>query len=233
MVLRTSPRGSFAAAVAAAIASLTPSGAAGAQDVATAVSGEQAPIFAVDLSRYAISLAPVEAAPAVERAREVRFTLAPTPGAIELPDFNLGDRAEAARGAGFAIKAVPTCESEACGDLAARLALRAGEHDWRLSLNARAGFGDRFASRFGEGERSSWYLFVAADTQAMSFSFRPRDEASSLQVEDMRLLGDAQAGVGRRIHGGDLAIGFVTREVSHLGADRQENWVGLTYGWEG
>jgi len=30
-----------------------------------------------------------------------------------------------------------------------------------------------------------------------------------------------------------LAIGFVTREISHMGADRQENWVGLTYGWSG
>jgi hypothetical protein len=250
MWLRTGSRGVIAAAVAGSIASLAPGAAAQAESgVASTAdtpstsalgsgapsSGAPSPVFAVDLSRYSLSFAPVAfAAPphAAPPAGALEFEVAPT-AAFELPKFSLGDRAEAARGAGFAIKAIPSCTSDSCGDLAARLALRAGDDDWRLSVGARASLGDQLSSHGGEGGRSSWYMFVAADTQAMSFSFRPREESSSLQLEDLRLLGDAQAGVGKRVAGGDLAIGFVTREISHMGADRQENWVGLTYGWSG
>ena len=68
----------------------------------------------------------------------------------------------------------------------------------------------------------------------MSWNFRNRnEETSSVRLDDMRLLGDTQAGVGARVGGGDLAFGFVSREIEHMGAERTENFVGLTFGWEG
>ncbi len=69
----------------------------------------------------------------------------------------------------------------------------------------------------------------------MSWSLGGRHdrEASPVRLDDMRLVGDAQAGVGARLGRGDLALGYVTREVSHLGAERRESFLGLTFGWEG
>jgi hypothetical protein len=234
MVLRTSSRGVVAAAIASSIAGMTPLASAQAQ---TAVAPEQArstPIFAVDLERYSIALQPVIARPAPPAAREFRFSVTEPAAVFELPALNFGAVTTGARGPGFALRAAAACASDSCRDLAARLALRAEKDDWRVSIGARADLGDRFTPDFGEGAPDGWYVFVAADAQAMSFSFLgKREDSSSVQLEDMRLLGDAQAGVGKRLGGGDLAIGYVTREISHMGAERQENWVGLTYGWSG
>lgn len=120
-----------------------------------------------------------------------------------------------------------------CNDLAGRMAVRVEDQAVRLSVGATASVADRLGSFGSGGDRPKWYLFVAADAQAMSWGFNKDDHSSSVRLDDMRMLGDAQAGLGGRVGGGDLAIGYVSREVSHMGAERRENFVGLTFGWEG
>lgn len=128
------------------------------------------------------------------------------------------------------------CGSRRCSDLAASFAVTAEDDAVNLSFGATAGVADNVSSLVPSGgkERSRWYLFVAADAQAMSWRFAGQDQDdASVKLDDMRLLGDVQAGLGGRVAGGDLAMGFVSREVSHMGASRQENFVGLTFGWDG
>jgi hypothetical protein len=121
-----------------------------------------------------------------------------------------------------------------CNDIAARLGVSVGEQDVSVSVGATASVADRLDSFSSSGQRPGWYLFVAADAQAMSWGFdNNREHSSSVRLDDMRMLGDAQAGIGRTVGGGDLAIGYISREVSHMGAERRENFVGLTFGWEG
>jgi hypothetical protein len=125
------------------------------------------------------------------------------------------------------------CASRRCSDLAASFAVTAEGDDVNLSFGATAGVADRLPSFESATQRPRWYLFVAADAQAMSWNFAGDDNASSVQLDELRLLGDVQAGVGGRIAGGDLAMGYVSREVSHMGASRIENFVGVTFGWDG
>jgi hypothetical protein len=153
------------------------------------------------------------------------------------PAFALGaPRTDAGRAMVFDEDAFETrCAAGRCSDLAASFAVKAEGDDVNLSFGATAGVADRLSSLSSSAERSSWYLFVAADAQAMSWSFAGRqpNSGSGVKLDDMRLLGDVQAGLGGRVAGGDLAMGFVSREVSHMGASRQENFVGLTFGWDG
>jgi hypothetical protein len=125
------------------------------------------------------------------------------------------------------------CAAHRCSDISASFAVRAEGDEVNLSIGATAGVADSLASFSSPDGESPWYLFVAADAQAMSWSFAGREKSSAVQLDDMRLLGDVQAGVGRRVAGGDLAMGYVTREISHMGASRQESFVGLTFGWDG
>ncbi len=119
-----------------------------------------------------------------------------------------------------------------CNDLAARMAVNVGDDDVSVSVGATASVADRLGD-FSSDDRPRWYLFVAADAQALNWGFNKEEHSSSVRLDDMRMLGDAQAGIGRSVGGGDLAIGYVSREVSHMGAERRENFVGLTFGWEG
>jgi hypothetical protein len=228
MVRGRSSRGVIAAATVFAVGSTLALPVAGqAQD-----EGPSGEIFAMDLGRYDLSIAAAEP----ERAKlEVAAPIA-AKAAFHLDPrlFNLAGAAPAAAGPGLALRAAGSCADDGCGDVAARVAVAADKRDWRLSFGASAGLGERLGSTLdGSGDRPDWYVFVAADAQAMSFNFGPHEQSSAVQLDDMRLVGDAQAGVGTRLGGGDLAIGYVTREVSHLGANRQESFVGLTFGWEG
>ena len=127
------------------------------------------------------------------------------------------------------------CDADVCSDEPDYLALRLHADDVGMRVGAQARIADRVSSLVHQGDgRPRWYLYLAADTQAMTWAPRGgQDHAGTISLDDMRLVGDAQAGVGTRVGGGDLAIGYFGREVSHMGASRQENFVGLTYGWSG
>jgi hypothetical protein len=218
-MLRTSiSRVALVAALFAASWPLT----AAAEDIA-------APTFAVELKldEFAVTLAePSSAAP-------VPNVDAPF---IDQPGFQLGMPETPGRRLVIAnrLDSFSSSNCEQCDDLAARMALRIEDQDLRVSIGARANFADKLGSSGSDDGPARWYMFVAADAQAMSWSFGSHEERESpVRLDDMRLIGDAQAGVGRRVVGGDLAIGYVTREVSHMGADRRENFVGLTFGWDG
>jgi len=80
---------------------------------------------------------------------------------------------------------------------------------------------------------TGWYAFAGADTQALRWDLRHDRDDSRFQVRDTRLLGDLQVGIGRTALGGDLTIGYIGREVSHMGASRTEQFGGITFGWSG
>jgi hypothetical protein len=224
MVRRAIARGLIAAAAAPWLF-----GAVAAPALAQEPQPDFSAVFAVNVTLDDLAVAITET-----RSTAVAETQFPFSGH---PSFRLGapelDHAATRLRDRLAARSMAACGELSCEDLTARMAFRLEDDKLGFSIGARAGIADRLTS-FGEGgEQPRWYVFVAADAQAMSFNFRPREDSSTIRLDDMRLLGDAQAGLATKLRGGDLAFGFVTREVEHLGAERTENFVGLTFGWEG
>jgi hypothetical protein len=98
-----------------------------------------------------------------------------------------------------------------------------------------SGVGGGAVVRFGRNltaprkERSRWYAFVGADAQALTWSLGGGGEEHTLRLEDKQLIGDYQAGVAMRVGHGDLAFGFVHREVKWNDVSRDEQFVGVSY----
>ncbi len=76
---------------------------------------------------------------------------------------------------------------------------------------------------------NSWRFFAAADAHALTWDFDRSDGESVRLEEDKVLVGDAQVGVSRPLAGGDLAFGYIHREVSAEGASRTEQFGGVTF----
>jgi hypothetical protein len=76
---------------------------------------------------------------------------------------------------------------------------------------------------------TSWRFFAAADAHALTWDFDRSDGESMRLEEDKVLVGDAQVGVSRPLAGGDLAFGYIHREVSAEGASRTEQFGGVTF----
>jgi hypothetical protein len=76
---------------------------------------------------------------------------------------------------------------------------------------------------------ASWRFFAAADAHALTWDFDRSDGDSVRLEEDKVLVGDAQLGVSRPLAGGDLAFGYIHREVSTEGASRTEQFGGVTF----
>ena len=120
---------------------------------------------------------------------------------------------------------------EACGEFAAGLGLRVKSDSSGMRLGALVRFGEDISAPRSAGA-GSWQLFAAADAHAVTWSFdrTPIDgEDGGVRVEEKKLVGDAQVGVTRKLIGGDLAFGFVHREVSHQGVSRDEQFGGMTF----
>ncbi|MGD2134292.1 MAG: hypothetical protein PVI23_15995 [Maricaulaceae bacterium] len=95
-----------------------------------------------------------------------------------------------------------------------------------VRLGALVRFGEELSEeRAGEG---GWQFFAAADAHALTWSPNSR-EGEAVRVREQRLLGDAQAGITRSVYGGDLAFGFVHREISYKGAKAEEQFGGVTF----
>lgn len=76
---------------------------------------------------------------------------------------------------------------------------------------------------------NSWRFFAAADAHALTWDF-DRSDGDSVRLEDDKVLvGDAQVGIARPLAGGDLAFGYIHREVSVEGASRTEQFGGVTF----
>jgi hypothetical protein len=76
---------------------------------------------------------------------------------------------------------------------------------------------------------TSWRVFAAADAHAVTWDFDRSDGETVRLEEDKVLVGDAQLGIARPLMGGDLAFGFVHREVSAEGYSRNEQFGGVTF----
>ncbi len=106
-----------------------------------------------------------------------------------------------------------------------------------LILTGRLGaiwrFGEGLAEPRDPGEAGSWYIYAGADAQALTW--RLGDGAivaaasDSLRLEDVAMIGDAQAGVAYRLGPGDLTLGFVHREIRHESASADEQFGGVSF----
>jgi hypothetical protein len=98
-----------------------------------------------------------------------------------------------------------------------------------------SGVGGGAIVRFGRNltapreERSRWYAFLGADTQALTGSLGGDTREDVLRLEDKQMVGDYQAGVAVRVGQGDLAFGFVHREVSWNDFSREEQFIGVSF----
>jgi hypothetical protein len=79
--------------------------------------------------------------------------------------------------------------------------------------------------------RNAWRFFIAADAHALTWDFNGNDD-ETLKLEDQIMLGDAQVGLARRLGPGELALGFIHREVQTEGASRTEQFGGVTFTME-
>jgi hypothetical protein len=118
-----------------------------------------------------------------------------------------------------------------------------GDLELALEPRANAIFSDQVSGvgggalvRFGRNltaprdEQSGWYAFIGADAQALTWSLGDRrQQEHALRLEDKQMVGDYQAGVALRIAHGDLAFGFVHREVSWNDVSREEQFVGVSF----
>ncbi len=92
--------------------------------------------------------------------------------------------------------------------------------------------------RFGEGLSRPWeddssgnlYMFAGADAQALTWRFGEEPSArEAMRLEDLPMVGDAQAGLGWRLPAGDLSLGFIHREIRHASASSEEQFGGISF----
>ena len=119
------------------------------------------------------------------------------------------------------------CEENISGGLTEHVDLRLRSDGETVRLGALVRFGEQLSAPRANGERG-WQFFAAADAHALTWSPGNRN-GEAVRVREQQLLGDAQAGISREFAGGDLAFGFVHREVSYKGASRDEQFGGVTF----
>jgi hypothetical protein len=123
---------------------------------------------------------------------------------------------------------VPACA--ACGSLDGRFDIRADSDVEGLRLGALVRLGENLTEERRGLERSGWFFFAAADAQAVTWTLDRRVPLTqAMRLEEKQLVGDAQAGLAIRIAGGDLALGYVHREIKHEKATATEQFGGLTF----
>jgi hypothetical protein len=116
----------------------------------------------------------------------------------------------------------------ACAGAPGRVGLRVRSDGYGgVKLGALVRIGENLSEQRAPAD-SSWRFFAAADAHAITWDF-DRNDDEGVRVEDKMLVGDAQLGVARPVGGGDLALGFIHREVSAEGASRNEQFGGVTF----
>ncbi len=153
----------------------------------------------------------------------------PAASAPRFSAFNSKFAAAPVLPAGFEFSTdVPACA--ACGSLDGRFDMRANNDIEGLRLGALFRIGENFTEKRPAAERSGWFFFAAADAQAVTWKLDrrvPLNEA--MRLEEKQLVGDAQAGFAIRVAGGDLALGYVHREIKHEKAKATEEFGGVTF----
>ncbi len=90
--------------------------------------------------------------------------------------------------------------------------------------------GQGLAESKGAPRSGQWFLFAGLDSQALTW--RPNTNAfvsdGGVALQEMVLVGDAQAGVAWRLGEANIALAFVHREFSVRGVDFNEQFGGLT-----
>jgi hypothetical protein len=115
-----------------------------------------------------------------------------------------------------------------CADAPGRVGLRLrSDGAGGVKLGALVRLGENLSEPRSPSD-TSWRFFAAADAHAITWDF-DRNDDEGVRVEEKMLVGDAQVGVARPLAGGDLALGFVHREISAEGVSRNEQFGGLTF----
>lgn len=122
----------------------------------------------------------------------------------------------------------------AIGDLALSGVLIPEFDPNELILEGRIGALYRFGQGLSaprEGDDGGLYMFAGADAQALTWRFGGDSDTSSqsMRLEDLPMVGDAQAGLGWRLGAGDLSVGFIHREVRHASASAEEQFGGMSF----
>jgi len=122
------------------------------------------------------------------------------------------------------------CQDEMCSEEApGRLGLRVrSDGTGGVKFGALVRLGEDL-SKPRSASDTSWRFFAAADAHALTWDFDRSDGDSVRLEEDKVVVGDAQVGVSRPLAGGDLAFGYIHREVSTEGASRTEQFGGITF----
>jgi len=114
-----------------------------------------------------------------------------------------------------------------CDEASSRLDVRFNGNVEGVRFGALVRFGENFSAPRRSGSRG-WYIFAAADAQAVTWKLDGR-AGEVVRLEEKSLVGDAQAGVAIEVGGGDLAFGFVHREFSYEGYSANEQFGGVTF----
>lgn len=124
----------------------------------------------------------------------------------------------------------PCADEFECAEQApGRLGLRVrSDGSGGVKFGALVNLGDDL-SKPRSSANNSWRFFAAADAHALTWDFDRSDGESVRLEEDKVLVGDAQVGISRPLAGGDLAFGYIHREVSTEGASRTEQFGGITF----
>lgn len=156
--------------------------------------------------------------------------IAPVP--IRMPDGVDPGPSAATDGPGGDFRLQQDCIADpACADGPGRIGLRMSSDGFGgVKFGALVRFGENL-SKPRDASDNSWRFFAAADAHALTWDFNGNDGESLRLEQDKVLVGDAQIGLSRPLAGGDLALGFIHREVSadFEGANRTEQFGGVTF----
>jgi hypothetical protein len=128
---------------------------------------------------------------------------------------------------------------EAVGGLEIEVSPRARFTAKPEGLGGGAGALVRFGRNLSEPRRGEprWYFFAGADAQTVTWQVgRGVASGDALRLEEKTMIGDAQVGVAMRVGRGDLAFGFVHREITYQGVrvseenlKTEEQFAGVSY----
>lgn len=77
----------------------------------------------------------------------------------------------------------------------------------------------------------TWYLFAAADGQAVTWTPAPASDARGLRLQERVTVGDVQAGVSIEASNIQAALSFMQREVSNGQRSEDQNYAGVSLTW--
>ena len=110
-----------------------------------------------------------------------------------------------------------------------RIAIERDRTAVRRTTGAEVRLGENLDLR--ETDAPSWYIFAAADDQALTWDVAGEgmDLVDGVRLAERVTIGDLQAGVAFSRAGGQLAISYVRREFSYEEARSEENFAAISF----